>query len=1078
MKTARLLAMIRLFLLFILSVILPLAGHSSAYTSLLSWPDWGSFSKDTEKRGEASGEINKLSFIGNNPPLLLTYDLKTLAESGKAVSELDNKQLYIILDSQPGDLFNFCFRTPPALSTGHFPSPPVIKKPVTGQGMADIQNGRMRRVASTPDSGFQQYEYSARWRLPAGNQSLVLAIEDNDNGWVIEPECSGIFSESAALKSSSGSNTSDSKKASFVDIFYLNKQTVKHGPDKPDGSSRFSGPSAIPGASDTADNSEPYISSGGGGFGGGNDLDDLFKKKPGNGMAPLYSFELTSEPVSRMILVPVPDAFGQTVKKQIWDTRIVLKIKRGWNEHAIIISQELWNKIRGVNLERSSGLFLALSRNPDNPEAAFYHYLSSHPAQSLQTEDYRRYARQEFILSPKQLHSVTVFPGSVPTGIGHSGGSGTSQAGNQKGDVNRTPPANTQFQSGDGRQDQGNRGRSGSGGDDGSDGSPDSGLCQNCNKPVLAFDKCKECLDRESSVLEQEPTEELLPAIRQYEGKPVSGASIVELESTEELLPAISQYEGKPVLGASAVELESTEELLPAISQNREVPVSGTKDADTSSIQVFQWFKTLESNESQREDCFRINDYYKFPELYRLLTQSFMSDKNTLRKFHSKWVKFLNGSLSLYHLISEVGELAKSQGIEDYVEVARIVKVLAVYRDDFENEIGLKQFRNELLNYLTRNDFFASDDPGKVFYPELGRQEKSELINNIYQIFEKTSRPLQSEIFPSRLITISMLNKFARDVYAKYGFGLPDLEMEYEDTPGILMWGCGSSGEYSFITPYNRDFISGIISQSLHMLALGVTANEYLDFGHVEAMLTSFVLIGSMHGQRSNDMFPEHASFTKDLPSEQLELLSAFSIKAHEALVKVLEQAGSEKKDKFIRSMFMIFGMVPKELSDELFDESSDPEPVPLTQAVAHAAAYPQSQESEISTLQPPTLQSDTAQTLDVCSGLDIDCYSFVKRSTPQPVTLYSTLALEELMNIGFKIGIDWQKFAKNTGVLNEKHIREIDKANVGFDAKARAMMEKWKRMKVGITFNDLLDVFALIGRYDLITDVVDRYNF
>ncbi|WP_448217207.1 hypothetical protein [Endozoicomonas sp. 2B-B] len=884
--------MTRLFLLFILSVILPFAGHSFAYSNLVRWPDWGSSSKDIVKRGEVSGIINKLSFIGSNPPLLLTYHRKMLEESGQTVSELENNQLYIILDSQPGDLFNFCFRTPPASSTGNFPSPPVIKKTVSHQGMTDIQNGRMRRVESAPDSGFRQHEYSARWRLPAGNQSLVLAIEDNDNGWVIEPECSGIFSESAAFKSSSGSSTFDSKKASFVDIFYLNKQAVKHGPDIPEGSSRFSGPFAIPGASDTADNSEPYISSGGGSFGGGDNLDDLFKKKPGNGMAPLYSFEVTSEPFSRMILMPVPGAVGQTAKKQIWDNRIVLKIKQGWNGQAIIISQELWNKIRGANLERSSGLFLALSRNPDNPEAAFYHYLSSHPAQPLQAEDYRRYAQQEFILSPKQLRSVTVFPGTVPTGIGHSGGTGTSQAENQKGDVNRTPPTNTQFQSGDGRQDQGSRGGSGSGGDDGSDGSPDSGLCQNCNKPALAFDKCKECLDRESSVLEQDPTEELLPAIRQYEGKPESGASIVELESTEELLPAISQ--------------------------NREIPVSGTKDADTSAIQVFEWFKMLESNESQREDCFRINDYYKFPELYRLLTQSFMSDKNTLRKFHSKWVKFLNGSLSLYHLISDVGELAKSQGIEDYVEVAKIVKALAVYRDDFENEIGLKKFRNELLNYLTRNDFFASDDPGKVFYPGLGRQEKAELINNIYQIFEKTSRPLQSERFPSRFTTISMLNKFARDVYAKYGFGLPDLEMEYEDTPGILMWGCGSSGEYSFITPYNKDFISGIISQSLHMLALGVTANEYLDFGAVEAMITAFVLIGSMHGQRLNDMFPEYASFTKDLPSEQLELLSAFSIKAHEALVKVLEQAGSEKKDKFIRSMFMIFGMVPEKLSDEL----------------------------------------------------------------------------------------------------------------------------------------------------------------
>ncbi len=37
--------------------------------------------------------------------------------------------------------------------------------------------------------------------------------------------------------------------------------------------------------------------------------------------------------------------------------------------------------------------------------------------------------------------------------------------------------------------------------------------------------------------------------------------------------------------------------------------------------------------------------------------------------------------------------------------------------------------------------------------------------------------------------------------------------------------------------------------------------------------------------------------------------------------------------------------------------------------------------------------------------------------------------------------------------------------------------MEKWKRMKGWITFNDLLDVLAEIERYDLITELIDRYH-
>ncbi|WP_448215932.1 hypothetical protein [Endozoicomonas sp. 2B-B] len=892
MKNAGPLTMVCLFFLFILSVILPLSGHCAFYTSLLNWSGWGSFSKVTE----TSGEINKLSFRDNKPPLLLTYDRKAVDENVKTVSELADNQLYVILDSQPGDQFNFCFRTPPALSTGNYPTPPVIKKPVTGQGMPDIQNGSVIRVASKPDSGRWQHEYSVRWRLPAGHQSLVLTIEDNENGWVIEPQCSGLFSESAALPSSSGINTSANKKTSFVDIFYRNKQAVKNGPGNSDVSSRFSG---IPGAPDTGDNSKPYTSSGGGGVGGSDDLDDLFKKRPGSGMGPLYSFEWTSEHVSRMILIPGTD--GQAVKKQIWDTRIVLKIKQGWNEQAIIISRELWDKIRGANLERSSGLFLALSRNPDNPEAVFDHYLNSNLAQPLQTADYHRYAQQELILSPKQLLSVSVFPGYVPTGIGHSGG--TTQAGKQTANVG--PPSCAQSQREYGRQHQGSRRGSESDGDDGSGGSSDNGLCQICNKPVLAFDKCKECLDRESGELEQEPTEEMLPATGQDKEVPGSGNILAEQESTEELSAATGQ--------------------------DSEEPVSGTEEADPSAIQVFEWFKTLDSNGKQRDDCFRTNDNYKLPELYRLLTQSFVSDKNALSKFHSKWVKFLNGSMGLYHLISEVGELAKSQGIEDYVEVARIVKALAINRDEFENETSWKQFRNELLDYLTTNNLLASDDPGKVFYSGLDQKEKAELINFIFEIFFDVSLWLNNEKVPSRFITIAMLNKLARDVYAKYGFGLPDTDMDYENLSGIIMWGCGSCGQHSFITRYNRKYLGRFASETLHFMGLRVTINESGDFLDVEAMFTAMALIRSMHGQRLRDMFPEHVSFAEGVPSEQLELLENFSIKANEQLVKHLEAAEPEKKDKFIRSMFLIFGMVPRELSNELSNELSDPETVPST---------------------------------------------------------------------------------------------------------------------------------------------------
>ncbi|WP_448217325.1 TatD family hydrolase [Endozoicomonas sp. 2B-B] len=518
MKTARFLTMTHLFLLFVVSVILPFVAQSAEFTNLLSWTGWLSSSKAIEKKSETSEGISKLSFIGGSPPLHLNYDRKAFDENIKTISELESNQLYIILNGQPGHLFNFCFRTPPAFSTGNLPHPPVIAEPLTGQAMPDIQNGGVRLVPLAPDSDHWQHEYSASWRLPKGNKSLVLSIEDNENGWVLEPECSSIVSESTGLPSplrsnNYGSITDRNKKASFVEIFFRSKQAVKNGPDYLDDKTRLDGPFVIPGAADIADSSQPFASSsGGGGFGGSDDLDDLFKKRPGNGIAPLYAFEWVSELVSRMVLLLVPDTNGQTVKKQVWDNRIVLKIRQGWNEQAIIISQELWNRIREANLERNSELFLTLSANPANPEAAFDHYLGSNPAQSLQPEDYSRYAKQEFILSPKQLRSVSVFPGHCPSVIGCSGE--TAQVEKAMADLSVKPSTNAQSQRGYGRQNQGSRSGRRSGGDDGSGGAPNTGLCQHCNKPAVASNKCLKCLNRESQLDEQEVTKGSPPGMR------------------------------------------------------------------------------------------------------------------------------------------------------------------------------------------------------------------------------------------------------------------------------------------------------------------------------------------------------------------------------------------------------------------------------------------------------------------------------------------------------------------------------------------------------------------------------------
>ncbi|WP_252179082.1 hypothetical protein [Endozoicomonas sp. 4G] len=826
MKAVRLFPETRLFLLFVLSVIFPAAGYSDAYTNLLSWTGWGISSKAIQ----ISGEISKLSFRGNNLPLHLTYDLNTVDQGSKTVPELENNQFYIIQDGQPGDLFNFCFRTPPALSASNLPSPPVITKPATGRGMSKIQDGGVKLVPLAHDSGRWQYQYSARWRIPTGSQSLLLAVEDNNNGWVIEPECSGIVSESAALPSSLGSKTSDNKKTSFVDIIFRNTETEKNEPD--DDSSRSSGPLAIPGAPDTADYSEPFPSSGGGSFGGSDDLDDLFKKRPGGGRAPLYVFEWMSELFSRVILVPVPGTDGKTVKKQIWDTRIVLNIKQGWNEQAIIISQELWNKIRAAHLERSSGLFLALSRNPDNPEAVFDHYLSNNPPQSFQTEDYQGYEQQVLILNPKQLRSVSVFPGHCPTGVGCPGGS--SQAEKQTADLR--PSSHTRSQEEHGRlyQDRGGFGGRRGDGDDGSGGAPNNGLCivcQNPAKPVIASNICRECLDPEFE------------------------------------------------------------------------------------LSAFTNFQEVKRLEKKAWTYFDFSDHYNLPKLYELLTRSFLSNRDALHKFNTAWVKFLRGDVGLDDIISKVDVLAQ--------------------RNEFESQMSF--FENELKDCLKSNNIFPMDDPGEVLYSGLGHKKKVELINFIYYKFKHTSNLLKEEMVSSQYNIINMLNDFAKEIYDEYGFGFPfTIGEEFH----IIPWGHPYSIKHAFITPSSREVLVDNPSyQTLQDLALAITGNKLSEADDVRAMFTAMALIGSMFEECGRTMFRKPAALSKELDDEQLDSFAKFTFKAREQLIEILNAGDPEQKDEFIRSMFLIFGMVPKQLADELSQEW-DPRIVWGNKPGAHVARY------------------------------------------------------------------------------------------------------------------------------------------
>lgn len=975
MKAVRFLTMPRLFMLLILSVMLPVSGHSSyvSYVSnLLSWTGWGS-SFTPLKTSEL---ISKMSFMENSPPLHLVYDLKTTDDKSKPAG-LEKNQLYVSLDSKAGDIFHFCFRTPPSLSTEHFPSPPVITKASTEQGMPDIQAGKMRLVELTPDSSGWQHEYLARWRLPAGKSSLVLSVQDNTNQWSIQPDCSGIFSEHTVLTSPSSDNTpvsnsSGSKKRSFVDIFFRTPQAPENEFNNLDDTSHSNTPFAIPGTPDVADNSEPYANSGGGGFGGGDDLDDLFKKRPGGGIAPLFSFELMSKLVSSVVLVRLPDANGQLVKKRVWDTRIVLKIKRGWNEQNVLISQQLWDKIRGANLERNSGLFLALLRSPNNPEAAFDHYLSNNPQQ---TEDYRGYAEQEFILSPKQLRSVSVFPGSCPEGIGCPTGTETIEKGVSRVNLN-APPSYSQSQADYLHQKRHAHGGRGNGEDDGSGGAPNTRICQNCqkNRPVFYDNMCFDCANAGMVAFEQN----------------LSGP--------------------------------------PPIVRNKEIPVAVAKVVDTSAIKILRWLVDL-VYEGRELNLFHHSIFYHKYELYNLLTESFLSHKETLERFHKYWVKFSRGQLSAGSLILQVGALANNHGIDKHTEVARIVKTLARHRDIFETKDHLDKLKeNRLENELTGNNLVTHNELYNLVYSRVDNQKIKELIDFIYQIFKQTSDLLTEKTVPSTKDTFTHLGTLSRELNRDYGFGFPVYNDGMID---IKPWGMGL---YTFITQSNRYRLErNIQSQTLHGLGFDVSDNNPSTPEQVKAIVTGLAILSST--------LSGYYGFTQKLSQDQRELFVNFSKLARKELVNFLESTSSDQKNAFISSMFFVFGEIPRELADELTQEQP-PTLVRGAQAPLQASAHRQYEQT-------------TGYTLD----------------SPLPKEIFT--------DYGYKIGTNWKMFARRTEVdFEEYQLDAIDTDNRQVTEKVMKMLNQWKqRSRRPITFRDFLYVLKKIDRNDIRNSIEKKYN-
>ncbi|UYM16880.1 WD40 repeat domain-containing protein [Endozoicomonas euniceicola] len=496
MKTIKLIVINQLLLLLALSFFLPMTGYGSAFFILPGWMGYGSaFSILPEwmwwnsPSNEAAVKISQIVLANDAPSLLFSYEINRTSSD---FVQPEKNQVYTRWDGCKNDSLRICFRRASKVFEGGYSYPPTI----SGSTELNVEMGEV-----TPDEGGWQSMASVRL---TGKGSGWLAIA-GDDGWRIAPDCSGIDSDDSSVLNRSGKPS--------VDLIVPTERVLEKGNNAEDHGSPYSRPS-LPDISDiTKQNNLPGDrddlltgSSGGGSF---DDLDDSFKRRPGgSGRRPLFFFEVTSR--MHGVAVSIPGTAGQPgeVKKLVLRPQIILVIWRGWERQEIPVTSQMWGSIKRAGLDRDPGLFLALAESdPDKLKETLENYLKKHSPLA----DVLSYHCEDLNLNPKagnaRLLSVSVFPGSCPSGVGCSGGE--KEANGTMNDLPRNNPDGYACNNhGQPVKSFSNNG----GGGDGS-GNPEINSCTFCgNAQVNSNGLCTNCLmaKQEVSPFEVLPTEILL----------------------------------------------------------------------------------------------------------------------------------------------------------------------------------------------------------------------------------------------------------------------------------------------------------------------------------------------------------------------------------------------------------------------------------------------------------------------------------------------------------------------------------------------------------------------------------------
>ncbi|UYM16879.1 WD40 repeat domain-containing protein [Endozoicomonas euniceicola] len=500
MKTIKLLVINQLLLLLDLSFFLPMTGYGSAFSILPEWMGWNSPSN------KAAVKISQIVLANDAPSLLFSYEIN---KTSSDFVQPEKNQVYTRWDGCKNDSLRICFRRAAKVFAGGYSYPPTI----SGSTELNVEMGEV-----TPDEGGWQSMASVRL---TGKGSGWLAIA-GDDGWRIAPDCTGIDSDDSSVLNRSGKPS--------VDLVVPTALVLEKGNNAEDHGSPYSRRS-LPDISDiTKKNNLPGDrddlltgSSGGGSF---DDLDDSFKRRPGgNDRRPLFSFEVMSRMLG--LAVSVFGTAGQPgeVKKLVLRPQIILVIWRGWERREIPVTSQMWGSIKRAGLDGDPGLFLALAESdPDKLKETLENYLKKHSPLA----DVLSYHCEDLNLAPKagnaRLLSVSVFPGSCPSGVGCSGGE--KEANGAMNDLPRNNPDG--YACNNHGQPVKSFGNNGGGGD--SSGNPEINSCTFCgNAQVNSNGLCTNCLmaKQEVSPFEVLPTEILLKIAEGLSWRDVNSWSLI-----------------------------------------------------------------------------------------------------------------------------------------------------------------------------------------------------------------------------------------------------------------------------------------------------------------------------------------------------------------------------------------------------------------------------------------------------------------------------------------------------------------------------------------------------------------------